>query len=77
MIQESHVVKSLDRPVLCTIQNDSRIAPAAINVGDPFVLSHAQSAIAKDILNLAALLTGAQTSNGKTDKKKKFLFFGS
>ena len=77
MIQESHVTKSLDRPVLCTIQNDSRIAPAAINVGDPFVLSHPQSPIAKDILNLARILLGVQEANGKVEKKKKFLFFGA
>jgi MinD-like ATPase involved in chromosome partitioning or flagellar assembly len=63
--------------VLCTIQNDSRLAPAAINVGDPFVLSHPQSPITKDILNLARLLLGVQEANGKVEKKKKFLFFGA
>lgn len=75
MIQEQDVRKSLQTDIAAIISNDSKLAPNAINVGTPFMVSHPSAEISQDILQLSRLLTGEEHAELKEEKKKKFKFF--
>ncbi len=76
MIQMDDIKRALQREVAMAIQNDSRIAPAAVNTGNPFVLTHPQAPISQDIAALARLVAGS-SAEVKTEGggKRRFLFF--
>ncbi len=52
------VGKVLETDVFATISNDYQAAISSINVGEPLVLSKAQSRIVNDFGNLASKLSG-------------------
>src|SRR5438128_1376986 len=60
-IKASDVEASLGRKIPHTIVSDGRTLVLAVNRGVPFVISHRDSQVAKDIFNLAAKLAGSGT----------------
>jgi pilus assembly protein CpaE len=58
-IKASDVEASLARKIPHTIVSDGRALVLAVNRGVPFVISHRDSQVAKDIFNLADKLSGA------------------
>src|SRR5438132_11817092 len=59
-IKASDVEASLGRKIPHTIVSDGRTLVLAVNRGVPFVISHRESQVAKDIFALAGKLAGAQ-----------------
>jgi pilus assembly protein CpaE len=59
-IKASDVEASLGRKIPHTIVSDGRTLVLAVNRGVPFVISHRESQVAKDIFTLAAKLSGAE-----------------
>src|SRR5437667_7819731 len=59
-IKASDVEASLARKIPHTIVSDGRALVLAVNRGVPFVISHRESQVAKDIFALAGKLAGAQ-----------------
>jgi len=58
-IKASDVESSLGRKIPHTIVSDGRALVLAVNRGVPFVISHRDSQVAKDIFTLAAKLSGS------------------
>jgi pilus assembly protein CpaE len=65
-IKASDVEASLARKIPHTIVSDGRALVLAVNRGVPFVISHRDSQVAKDIFTLADKLTGASEGAGAT-----------
>ena len=63
-IKASDVEASLARKIPHTIVSDGRALVLAVNRGVPFVISHRDSQVAKDIFTLAEKLTGASEGAG-------------
>jgi pilus assembly protein CpaE len=63
-IKASDVEASLARKIPHTIVSDGRALVLAVNRGVPFVISHRDSQVAKDIFTLADKLSGAGESSG-------------
>ena len=63
-IKASDVEASLARKIPHTIVSDGRALVLAVNRGVPFVISHRDSQVAKDIFTLADKLTGASDGAG-------------
>src|SRR5256714_4167496 len=63
-IKASDVEASLARKIPHTIVSDGRALVLAVNRGVPFVISHRDSQVAKDIFTLAERLTGAGEGAG-------------
>ncbi len=61
-IKASDVEASLARKIPHTIVSDGRALVLAVNRGVPFVISHRDSQVAKDIFTLADKLSGASTT---------------
>src|SRR5207245_8034778 len=59
-IKASDVEASLGRKIPHTIVSDGRTLVLAVNRGGPFVISHRESQVAKDIFALAGQLAGPQ-----------------
>ena len=57
-IKASDVEASLGRKIPHTIVSDGRTLVLAVNRGVPFVISHRDSQVSKDIFTLAAKLAG-------------------
>ena len=62
---------SIRRPIDGSIVSDGRLAVLAVNRGVPFVISHPESPLSRDILALARTLAGAGATTIKTDKTAK------
>jgi pilus assembly protein CpaE len=58
-IKASDVESSLARKIPHTIVSDGRALVLAVNRGVPFVISHRDSQVAKDVFTLADKLSGA------------------
>ncbi|MDQ6859517.1 MAG: response regulator [Chloroflexota bacterium] len=65
-IKASDVEASLARKIPHTIVSDGRALVLAVNRGVPFVISHKDSQVAKDIFTLADKLTGATDNPAAT-----------
>jgi len=63
-IKASDVEASLARKIPHTIVSDGRALVLAVNRGVPFVISHRDSQVAKDIFTLAEKLTGTREGAG-------------
>ena len=63
-IKASDVEASLARKIPHTIVSDGRALVLAVNRGVPFVISHRDSQVAKDIFTLAEKLTGSSAGAG-------------
>ncbi len=74
-IRISDVEASIRRPVDGTVVSDGRLAVLAVNRGVPFVVSHPEAALSRDITKLARTLAGEPSSSAtNTEKPKKGLF---
>ena len=69
-IRIGDVEASIRRPIDGTIVSDGRLAVLAVNRGVPFVISHPESPLSRDVVKLARTLAGA-TANTKNDKAAK------
>ncbi len=61
-IKASDVEASLGRKIPHTIVSDGRTLVLAVNRGVPFVISHRESQVAKDIFTLAAKMSGQEAT---------------
>ncbi|MBA3741316.1 MAG: hypothetical protein H0W98_09255 [Chloroflexi bacterium] len=63
---------SIRRSIDGTIVSDGRLAVLAVNRGVPFVVSHPESPLSRDIFKLARTLAGeGTTTTAHTDKAAK------
>jgi pilus assembly protein CpaE len=69
-IRIGDVEASIRRPIDGTIVSDGRLAVLAVNRGVPFVVSHPESPLARDVTALARTLAGEGTVS-QTDKTAK------
>ena len=69
-IRIGDVEASIRRSVDGTIVSDGRLAVLAVNRGVPFVVSHPESPLARDVTALARTVAGEKTPN-QTDKTAK------
>jgi pilus assembly protein CpaE len=66
------VEASIRRSIDGTIVSDGRLAVLAVNRGVPFVVSHPESPLSRDVTKLARTLAGEGTATtAKTDKAAK------
>ena len=73
-IRIGDVEASIRRPIDGTIVSDGRLAVLAVNRGVPFVVSHPESPLSRDVVKLARTLVGADstTKTGKAAKRGLF-----
>ncbi len=65
------VEASIRRSIDGTIVSDGRLAVLAVNRGVPFVVSHPESALSRDIAKLARMLAGEPANAKSTDRSAK------
>jgi pilus assembly protein CpaE len=70
-IRIGDVEASIRRPIDGSIVSDGRLAVLAVNRGVPFVISHPESPLSRDITTLARTIAGDGSSSSKTDKTAK------
>ena len=72
-IRIGDVEASIRRSIDGTIVSDGRLAVLAVNRGVPFVVSHPESPLSRDVVKLARTLAGEGTAatTSKTDKSAK------
>ena len=72
-IRIGDVEASIRRPIDGTIVSDGRLAVLAVNRGVPFVVSHPDGALSRDVIKLARTLAGdATAASGKANKRGLF-----
>jgi pilus assembly protein CpaE len=69
-IRIGDVEASIRRPIDGTIVSDGRLAVLAVNRGVPFVVSHPESPLSRDVIQLARTLAG-EGATPKSDKTAK------
>ena len=70
-IRIGDVEASIRRPIDGSIVSDGRLAVLAVNRGVPFVVSHPESPLSRDVTALARTLAGDGSKSTKTDKAAK------
>jgi pilus assembly protein CpaE len=70
-IRIGDVEASIRRPIDGSIVSDGRLAVLAVNRGVPFVISHPESPLSRDITTLARTIAGDGAPTSKTDKTAK------
>jgi pilus assembly protein CpaE len=70
-IRTGDVEASIRRPIDGSIVSDGRLAVLAVNRGVPFVISHPESPLSRDITSLARTIAGGGTTESKNDKSAK------
>ena len=71
-IRIGDVEASIRRPIDGTIVSDGRLAVLAVNRGVPFVVSHPESPLARDVIKLARTLAGEGSGiTAKSDRAAK------
>jgi pilus assembly protein CpaE len=76
MISREDFEHNLQRKVTGVINNESRLAGEAINMGAPIVLMQPQSEIAGDLAELAQALFQLPSRDADEPRKKRFRLFG-
>jgi pilus assembly protein CpaE len=76
MISREDFEQNLNRKVTGVINNESRLAAEAINMGAPIVLMQPQSDIAGDLLELAQTLFQLPVRDESEPRRKRFRLFG-
>jgi len=72
-IRIGDVEASIRRSIDGTIVSDGRLAVLAVNRGVPFVVSHPEGALSRDVIKLARTLAGdAVAADGKANKRGLF-----
>jgi pilus assembly protein CpaE len=69
-IRIGDVEASIRRPIDGSIVSDGRLAVLAVNRGVPFVVSHPESPLSRDVIQLARTIAG-EGATTKTDKTAK------
>jgi pilus assembly protein CpaE len=69
-IRIGDVEASIRRPIDGTIVSDGRLAVLAVNRGVPFVVSHPEASLSRDIVKLARTVAG-EPSHARTEKPAK------
>lgn len=72
-IRIADVEASIRRPIDGTIVSDGRLAVLAVNRGVPFVLSHPDSVLSRDVAKLAQTLAG-ETGTAQDQPNKRGMF---
>ena len=72
-IRIADVEASIRRPIDATIVSDGRLSVLAVNRGVPFVVSHPESVLTRDVMSLAKLLAG-ETAAAQDKPNKRGLF---
>jgi len=72
-IRIADVEASIRRPIDATIVSDGRLSVLAVNRGVPFVVSHPESVLTRDVISLAKLLAG-ETAAVQDKPNKRGLF---
>jgi len=70
-IRIGDVEASIRRPIDGSIVSDGRLSVLAVNRGVPFVVSHPESPLSRDVIALARTLAGDGSTTSKTDKTAK------
>jgi pilus assembly protein CpaE len=70
-IRIGDVEASIRRPIDGSIVSDGRLAVLAVNRGVPFVISHPESPLSRDVVTLARTIAGEGSTATKTDKTAK------
>jgi pilus assembly protein CpaE len=70
-IRIGDVEASIRRPIDGSIVSDGRLAVLAVNRGVPFVISHPESPLSRDVVTLARTIAGEGSTASKTDKSAK------
>ena len=70
-IRIGDVEASIRRPIDGSIVSDGRLAVLAVNRGVPFVVSHPESPLSRDVIQLARTLAGEGATTNQTDKTAK------
>ena len=70
-IRIGDVEASIRRPIDGSIVSDGRLAVLAVNRGVPFVISHPESPLSRDVTALARTIAGEGSAVSKTDKSAK------
>jgi len=70
-IRIGDVEASIRRSIDGTIVSDGRLAVLAVNRGVPFVVSHPESPLARDVIKLARTLAGEGTTTAQNDRAAK------
>jgi pilus assembly protein CpaE len=73
-IRIGDVEASIQRPIDGTIVSDGRLAVLAVNRGVPFVVSHPEAALSRDIAKLARTVGGAAPTPTDDKPAKRGLF---
>jgi pilus assembly protein CpaE len=73
-IRIADVEASIRRSIDGTIVSDGRLAVLAVNRGVPFVVSHPEGALSRDIIKLARTLVGDSPAANENNKTKRGLF---
>ena len=73
-IRIGDVEASIQRPVDGTIVSDGRLAVLAVNRGVPFVISHPEAALSRDVTKLARTVAGAAPPSTAEKPAKRGLF---
>jgi pilus assembly protein CpaE len=69
-IRIGDVEASIRRPIDGSIVSDGRLAVLAVNRGVPFVVSHPESPLSRDVITLARTVAG-ESNTSKSDKTAK------
>ena len=70
-IRIGDVEASIRRSIDGTIVSDGRLAVLAVNRGVPFVVSHPDGALSRDVMKLARTLVGESSTTKKSEKPAK------
>ncbi len=70
-IRIGDVEASIRRPIDGSIVSDGRLSVLAVNRGVPFVVSHPESPLSRDVIALARTLAGDGSTTSKTAKAAK------
>jgi pilus assembly protein CpaE len=70
-IRIGDVEASIRRPIDGSIVSDGRLAVLAVNRGVPFVISHPESPLSRDVVALARTIAGEGSTATQTDKTAK------
>lgn len=73
-IRVGDVEASIRRPIDGTIVSDGRLAVLAVNRGVPFVVSHPESPLSRDVIALARTLIGEPSTTSPDKPAKRGLF---
>lgn len=70
-LQTSDIERALGQPAACLVPNDGKIVPHSVNAGEPFVLSHPNSRVARSVYALAQRLAAEPASGTAAERSSR------